>query len=264
MTTEHDAGDSTGLVAAGLHYSYPAPQRLRRSGEPAADTAVLRGVDLHVRPGDRHALIGRSGSGKSTLLRLLLALTAPDAGTIHLDGRPVAPGSMRSLRWYRRAVQFVPQDPIGSLEPRFSAERSVLEPLVRLGVPGDRLAQARDALDRVGIGARLRDRRPRELSGGQAQRVAIARALALRPAVMLADEPVSGLDHDLRDQVLDLLGELAADGLGILFVSHDLDAVARLCDTASILADGRVVEQGPTSTLLRSPRHAATRELVGL
>ncbi|MFT3860211.1 ABC transporter ATP-binding protein [Micropruina sp.] len=232
------------LLADDLSFAFPP-----RPGSPSGHR-VFDGVSLRVRSGERVGLVGRSGCGKSTLLRILLGLAAPDAGEVRFDGEPVRPGSLRSLRDYRRQVQLIPQDPAASLVPRLSAERNVLVGLVRLRAPEPRLETARWALERVGLDERFWARRPHELSGGQAQRVAVARALALRPAVVLADEPVSGLDHELRDQVLDLLHELSlgADALGVLFVSHDPEAVARLCDRTLLLADGRLSEPSALAT----------------
>lgn len=251
------------LVAEDLHFTFPP-----RPGSPSGHR-VLDGISLRVRSGERIGLVGRSGCGKSTLLRILLGLAAPDAGAVRFNGTAIRPGSLRSLRDYRRHVQLIPQDPAASLIPRLTAERNVLVPLIRLQAPEPRLEIARWALERVGLDERFWRRRPHELSGGQAQRVAVARALALRPAVLLADEPVSGLDHELRDQVLDLLHELSLDGdalgsrgepgmtagasgpskgLGVLFVSHDPEAVARLCDRTLLLADGRFTEPSALAT----------------
>ena len=250
-----------GLVATGLDRSYRLPRRLpwRR----AAVHTALRGVDLSVAPGERVGLVGTSGAGKSTLLRCLLALESPDAGMITYAGRPVQPGSTASLRWYRRLVQYVPQDPARSLDPRLRVRQLVAQPLRHLGVPGDHDRAVAVALDRVGLPSALVDRRPGELSGGQAQRVALARALAPEPAVLLADEPVSGLDLPLRDQVVSVLDDLARNqGLALLLVSHDLAVVDRLCPRTVVLDSGGVVEDRPTADLLADPRHPQTARLL--
>lgn len=250
---------SSGLEAQGVRFRYPP-----RRGE-AEGRLVLDGVDLQVRAGERVGLVGRSGCGKSTLLRILLGLLAPTGGAVRFDGEALGPGPMRA---FRSQVQFIPQDPAGSLNPRLSAEANVLIPLDRLKAPQPRLETAHWALDRVGIGSNLWRRRPHELSGGQAQRVAVARALALRPVLLLADEPVSGLDRQLRDQVLDLLLELSLDAdaldgpalagrgvesprrrLGVLFVSHDPEAVARVCDITLVLQQGRLDAPAALSSL---------------
>lgn len=247
------------LAAVGLTHRYPRARSSRATDEAPA----LAEVNFQLARGETVGIVGRSGSGKSTLLTALLALTRPDEGRVHLGEREVRPGSVRSLRWYRRRVQYVPQDPAGSLDPRMTVAQSVAEPLKRLGVAGDHRALVAAALDDVGLSTGLADSRPRELSGGQAQRVAIARATVTAPEFLLADEPISGLDLPLRNQVIDLLAGLAEHrSLGLVFVSHDLDAVVRLCRRSVVLADGRIVEDGATSRLLSDPRHPATRELV--
>lgn len=252
---------SEALQVAGLTHAYRSPTRGRSRRRP--DTPALAEVSFSVERGETVGLVGRSGSGKSTLLRVLLALERPAAGELRLGGRRVNPGSTRSLRWFRRRVQYIPQDPAASLEPRMSVEQLVGEPLRRLSIPGDQHALVRQALDDVGLPGTLLASRPRELSGGQAQRVAVARSIVTGPDFLLADEPVSGLDLPMRNQVLALLGTLCAErSLGLVFVSHDLDAVSRLCHRSVVLASGRIVEEGPTARLLVSPNHPATRELV--
>jgi peptide/nickel transport system ATP-binding protein len=231
--------------------------RWRRSVE------ALKDVSLSVTGGESTALVGSSGSGKSTLLRTLLALERPTAGTVEIDGVPVMAGSVSSLRWYRRMVQYVPQNPAGSLDPRMSVNQLLIEPLQQLRIRGDHHRMVRKALERVDLDPDLINRRPGELSGGQNQRVAIARALVTSPRLLLADEPVSGLDLPLRETVLTLLDRLVTrDGLGLLFVSHDLAAVAQLCTRTIVLASGNVIEQGATSKVLANPRHPGTRELI--
>ncbi|WP_423919314.1 ABC transporter ATP-binding protein [Frigoribacterium sp. 2-23] len=239
----------SGLRAVGV--------RVDHGGEP-----VLRGVDLALEPGQLLGLVGRSGSGKSTLLRAVLGLQTA-AGHVDLDGEHVALVSTRRRPGFRRRVQYVPQDPAGSLDPRWRVGRIVAEPLRRLAVPGEHQALVAEALAAVGLAGDFAARRPGDLSGGQAQRVAVARALVSGAGYLLVDEPVSGLDPALRDDVLDLLAGLARDrGTAVLFVSHDLAAVARLCPTTAVLADGVVVEQGPTRRLLTSPASAAAAELA--
>ncbi|MGJ7440695.1 ABC transporter ATP-binding protein [Aquipuribacter sp. MA13-6] len=241
---------------------------LRRTYGPGP--GALDGVDLDVGEDATVGLVGRSGSGKSTLLRLLLALEAPDAGSVHCLGRPIRPAGARHLRWFRRTVQYVPQDPATSLDPRATAVTSVLEPLRRLGAHGsarDHEHRARHCLEQVGIDVALHGRRPGELSGGQAQRVALARALAVRPRLLIADEPVSGLDLPLRAQVVQLLQEVCSggldpDGTALLVVSHDISVVAALCGRTVVMDAGRVVEDRPTAELLTRPGHPRTRQLL--
>lgn len=247
------------LAARDLRVSLSRPGRsFRRS----VSTEILHGVSLEVPSGSGVGLVGMSGSGKSTLLRTLLALQTPDAGSVTLRGRGIRPGPLKSLRGFRRDVQYVPQDPASSLDPRMTVEQLLREPLVCLGVEGQHPALIRTALTRVQLPPAAVDKRPFELSGGQNQRVAIARALVVSPTILLADEPVSGLDLPLRNQVLEVLRMLIEDqGLGLLLVSHDLDAIAAVCTRTAVLDDGRIVEEGPTGQILHAPQHGATRAL---
>ncbi len=222
---------------------------------------AVRGLDLEVREGESVGLVGPSGSGKSTVVSLLLGLEHPDRGEVRFDGAPLT--GRQQIRRARQAVQYIPQDPASSLDPRRTVERQLREPLRRFRVPGDHGRLVREALEQVDLGTEHLGRRAHELSGGQAQRVAIARALVTRPRLLLADEAVSGLDLPLRNQVLDLLKEQhVGRGLGLLFISHDLTAVRFLCDRALVLDHGQVVEQGPTIRLLERPSHPVTQELV--
>lgn len=281
----------SGLETRGLRRSHPGAGGERRE--------VLRGVDLRLEPGENVALIGRSGCGKTTLLRALLLLDSPgseDAGEILLDGEPVRRGGARALRAFRRAVQYVPQDAAATLHPRRSVLAQVATPLRTLGVVRDReeaTSRARQVLESLEIRREIWESRPHEISGGQAQRVSIARALALSPRYLLLDEPVSGLDPALRRQTLDLLAAIEADpdaatsdeqeppaksgvsgepepapaGSGavpapaLLVVSHDLAAVARVCQRALVMDEGSVVEDAPMRRLLTKPTHTATRAL---
>ncbi|MBY6365522.1 ATP-binding cassette domain-containing protein [Rhodococcus corynebacterioides] len=224
-------------------------------------TVAVDDVTVRIAAGDRVALVGASGSGKSSVLRALLALRAPDAGTVTLDGRPVGPGPARAVRPFRRAVQFVPQDPGASLDPRTSVLAAVAAPLRWLHVPGDRRDRARRALQSVDLDESILRVRADRLSGGQKQRVAIARALACEPRFLLADEPVSGLDGGTRDVVLDVLVRLGPD-TALLMVTHDLAVAARVATRVLVMADGRLVEYGPVDDVLTAPTHPATRALV--
>lgn len=248
------------LSVEGLELHYPKPWWHRHT---ATKNAALQNVAFELQPGERVGLVGVSGSGKSSLLRCLLGLETPDRGRITCNGQTVQRGSVVTLRWYRRAVQYVPQDHTGSLEPRMTVLQSVIEPLLRLGIDCDPTDRAREALEAVGLDKRFLGRKPGELSGGQAQRVAIARAIAPRPGFLLADEPVSGLDMTIRVQVIDVFRTLSeAYGTGVLMVSHDLSAVSSLCERTLVMSDGRIVEDRSTIEVLRSPQHKSTRELI--
>ena len=223
---------------------------------------ALENVSISVDDGQSVGLVGESGSGKSTIVRLMLALARPTTGSVLFEGQPIAPASIRR---FRAAVQTVFQDPYSSLDPRQNIESIVAEPLRSLGLargPAAR-AQVTAALAAVGLPADVLGRYPHEFSGGQRQRIAIARATVCHPRLLLADEPVSALDVTTRIQVIDLLAELrASTGLAILMVSHDLSAIAALCEQTVVLNQGRVVESGPTASILTAPREDYTRRLV--
>lgn len=249
------------LSARGLNKSVSLPREVFwRAGERKQ---VMNNIDLTLYPGERVGLVGLSGSGKTTLLRSLLAIEAPDSGIITCQQRDVRPASTAKLRWYRQAVQYIPQDPVSSLDPRMSVRALVAEPLIRLRVDCNPEERAREALEQVGLDAQFLDRHPHELSGGQAQRVAIARAIATRPRFLLADEPLSGLDLPVRAQVISVLKQLCYEsGTGLLMVSHDLSVVTKLCQRTLVMDDGNIVEDQPTASLWRNPHHPITLALI--
>ncbi|HZJ40298.1 MAG TPA: ABC transporter ATP-binding protein [Demequina sp.] len=227
-----------------------------------AGALALDDVSLAVGEGTSVGLVGESGSGKSTIVKIMLALAKPTSGSVLFEGTPIAPTVMRR---FRGAVQTVFQDPYSSLDPRQNIESIVAEPLRSLGIA--RGAEARnmvvESFAAVGLPADALGRFPHEFSGGQRQRIAIARATVCHPRLLLADEPVSALDVTTRIQVIDLLAELRASaGLAILMVSHDLSAIAALCDETVVLNAGRIVEQGTTAAILSTPRQDYTRRLV--
>ena len=226
---------------------------------PGTIRPALRGVSLDIEAGETVAIIGESGSGKSTLARLLLGLDTPTGGSVEFDGRPVVPGSARSLRWLRHDTGVVFQDPYSSLDPRMTVARTVAEPLRALGISGDRRARVSEALAEVGLDPALAVRYPHELSGGQRQRVALARAIIHRPRLLVGDEPLSALDVTVRAQILDLLRRLHGE-LGL--VSHDLGLVQHFADRVVVLRQGAIVEAGTTAAVLADPHHPYTRALL--
>ncbi|SBW22413.1 xenobiotic-transporting ATPase [Candidatus Protofrankia californiensis] len=227
---------------------------------------ALEDVTLSVRAGQTLGLVGESGSGKTTALRIAMALDKPTSGRVFLDGKDITSAGWSELRPLRRRFQLVHQNPYSSLDPRFSVEESIAEPLVsfRVGNRASRSARVRELLDQVALPVDFRERRPSELSGGQRQRVAIARALALGPELVFLDEPVSALDVSVQDQILGLLTGLQRElGVSYFFISHDLAVVAQLSHEVAVLRRGRVVESGSTAAVFAAPGQDHTRELLG-
>jgi peptide/nickel transport system ATP-binding protein len=230
---------------------------------PRTERVALNNVSIQIGKNECVGLVGSSGSGKTTLLKALLALDRPTAGQITCDGRDVAPGPLPTLKWYRKVVQYVPQDPATSLDFRMTVRDLIHEPLVHLDVPCNREERITSALDAVGLSTALQSKKASELSGGQAQRVAMARALAIRPQFLLADEPVSGLDLPMREQVIALLQDICRNsGMGLLVVSHDISMVASLCERTVVIHAGEIIEDGVTSRVLTDPKHPTTRDLL--
>ncbi|SLM92756.1 ABC transporter ATP-binding protein [Brevibacterium yomogidense] len=237
---------------------------------------VVHETDLILRAGETVALVGDSGAGKSTVAKAIAGLAMPEAGSVRLDvprtghegagGLDLLTASAADRRTARRAVHLVMQDPYASLPPHLRVLGIVAEPLVihRIGRRGERGEAAREALRSVGLDPEQYGRRlPHELSGGERQRVAFARAIITRPAVILADEPTGMLDATLRAEVSDLMGALSREhGTAILHITHDLALAARTCDRIVVMANGRIVEQGRTREVLRSPQHETTRQLL--
>lgn len=251
------------LTAQGLVKDYAIP---KQSGWFGSDKLrALDQVSLSLAPGETLAVVGESGSGKSTLGRLLLALEAPDAGSVSMLGEDLGALSAAELRVRRRDLQMVFQDPYASLDPRWSAGRIVTENLVVAeGLKGTRLdEEARRLLALVGLEPGMAERYPHQFSGGQRQRLAIARAVATNPKVLIADEPVSALDLELQVQILKLLKGLKAKmGLSMVFITHDLKLLRGLADRVLVMQAGKVVEEGPLDRVWKDPQHPFTRELL--
>ncbi|RBL87955.1 microcin ABC transporter ATP-binding protein, partial [Streptomyces cavourensis] len=233
-------------------------------GQPGRVTQALDDVTLALREGSTLGIVGESGSGKSTLARTLLGLLAPDAGTITLAGETVRFKGSRARRDHARRVQMVFQDPYGSLNPRQRVGEIVARGPIVHGMPRrEAWAQARELFELVGLSPDALRRYPHEFSGGQRQRVGLARALAMRPRVLIADEPVSALDVSVQAQVLALLARLREQlGLSIVFITHDLRVAAQVCDHIAVMKNGQVVEQGPCAEVFAAPAHPYTRALL--
>ena len=235
-----------------------------RNGARFTTLHAVADVSFAVEPGRTIALVGESGSGKSTIARIITKLETPTSGEVLLDGRPTP---RHATREYRRQVQMVFQDPFASLNPFHSISHHIERPL-RLHHPGLSADQLRsrvvELLERVHLtpGETYLERRPHELSGGQRQRVAIARALAPGARFVVADEPVSMLDVSIRVGVLNLLADLQrAEGLGVLYITHDLATARHFSDEILVMYRGRIVERGPSDEVILNPQHEYTRKL---
>ena len=254
------------LALAGLQKHFPIRGGL--FGRTVATVRAVDGVSFAVRKGETLGIVGESGCGKSTTARLLMRLLDPDAGTMVFDGEGVGQHSQTGgigLKDYRRQVQMVFQDSYASLNPRLPIEDSIaFAPRVH-GLPAaEARERARELLEAVGLApGHFARRYPHELSGGQRQRVNIARALALRPRLVLLDEPVSALDKSVEAQVLNLLVDLKDRfGLTYVFISHDLNVVQYISDRVLVMYLGEVAEIGPVEAIYERPAHPYTRALL--
>ncbi|GAA1016690.1 peptide ABC transporter ATP-binding protein [Acrocarpospora pleiomorpha] len=239
---------------------------VRDLGKVYRRTAVaVDGVSFDVHPGETVAIVGESGSGKTTTARMVLRLADATSGRILFKGGDITAAGGRDLRRLRRHVQLIHQDPASTLDPRFTVERCVAEPLKALtsGSAAERRRTVTRLLEEVALGPDLLRRRSTELSGGQRQRVAIARALACRPDLIVCDEPVSALDVSVQAQILDLLVRLQEElSLSYLFISHDLAVVRQIAHRILVMRQGRVVEIGRTEQIFEAPRHEYTKALL--
>ena len=239
-----------------------------RSGVMLRVTGAVRAVDgvsLDIAPGETLGLVGESGCGKSTLGKAIVRLIKPTAGRILFEEQDISHASQRALRPLRRNFQMIFQDPAESLDPRMSVRAIIEEPFIihGLGSRAERIQWVDDLLDRVGLPASSAERYSFEFSGGQRQRIGIARALALKPKLIVCDEPVSALDVSVQSQILNLLVELQRDfGLSYLFIAHDLSVVKHVSDRVAVMYLGKVVEVASAESIYRDPRHAYTKALL--
>ncbi|MDI2126076.1 ABC transporter ATP-binding protein [Yinghuangia seranimata] len=254
------------LEARGVSRHYPA----RHSGR-LGRRAVVHAVDdvsLALHRGRITAVVGESGSGKSTIARVLARLEPPTKGELLLDGRPVGRARGSAFRRYLGQVQMIFQDPFASLNPFHTVEHHLARPLRLHGSYGGKAevhAEVLRLLERVSLtpAEQFARKRPHELSGGQRQRVSIARALAVRPEVLLADEPVSMLDVSIRLGVLNLLRALGhEDGLALLYITHDIASARYFADSVQVMYAGRLVEGGPAEAVTQTPAHPYTQLLI--
>jgi oligopeptide/dipeptide ABC transporter ATP-binding protein len=226
---------------------------------------AVNGVDLEIRRSETLGLVGESGCGKSTLGKLVLGLEKPSSGRILFDGVDISALSKPEMKWLRRDMQIIFQDPYSSLNPRRNVQSIVGEPLDihRIGTKANRQEKVLALIEEVGLRPEHLKRYPHEFSGGQRQRIGIARALALNPSLIVADEPVSALDVSIRSQVINLLEDLQDKyGLTYLFISHDLSLVEHISDRVAVMYLGRIVELGAADSIFGQTCHPYTEALL--
>lgn len=258
---DHNAAPLLEVQGLTKHYVLPKTSLL----QPRKIIKALDNVSFTLTAGKSLGVVGESGSGKSTLAKLVMALDRPTSGRVIFKGTRLDTLETETLRSLRANFQMVFQDPFGSLDPRQRILKTVCEPLhidKTLSI-GDKRERAAQALQEVGLRPADLEKYPHEFSGGQRQRIALARALITRPALIVADEPVSALDVSVQAQVLNLMQDLQERlGLSYLFISHDLAVIDLVCDDVIVLKDGAVVEQGSTDELFANAKHPYTRALL--
>ena len=251
------------LNVRGLQKWFPVTKGLLRSH--VADVKAVDGVDLAVGARETLGLVGESGCGKSTAARAMLKLLEPTGGTIEFDGRDITALTRKQMVPLRREMQMIFQDPYNSLNPRHTVGTIIAAPyeVQRVTPPGGVKNAVLDLMERVGLNPEHYNRYPNEFSGGQRQRIGIARAIALRPKVIIADEPVSALDVSIRAQVVNLLEDIKVEfGMSYIIIAHDLSVVRHVSDRVAVMYLGHVVEMADADDLYAHPRHPYTHALM--
>jgi oligopeptide/dipeptide ABC transporter ATP-binding protein len=271
-TTELDRGPAPGgksrgeplIKLEGVKKWFPITQGIifqRTIGHVHA----VDGIDLEVYPGETVGVVGETGCGKSTAARLITKLLDVTEGKVWFEGQDITKLSRRQVRPLRRQIQMIFQDPYASLNPRKSVGSIIGQPfMIHKTVPNDKVkSEVQQLMERVGLNPEHYNRYPHEFSGGQRQRVGVARALALRPKLIVCDEPVSALDVSIQAQILNLLEDLQEEfNLTYVFIAHDLSVVKHMSDRVAVMYLGRIVEMAPGDTLYRNPKHPYTGALL--
>ncbi len=259
------AGSDPLIRAEGLVKHFPITSGILVQRKVGAVQAV-DGVDLEVRRGETLGIVGETGCGKSTTARMMMRLLDVTSGTVIFDGEDITHVKGRRLKELRREMGMIFQDPYSSLNPRKTVGSIIAEPFAIHGLlkgQGERKRTVQELLETVGLSPEHYNRYPHEFSGGQRQRIGVARALALKPRLLIADEPVSALDVSIQAQVLNLLRDLQREfGLTLIFIAHDLSVVRHMCDRVAVMYLGKVVETGPSDSLYEAPRHPYTGALL--
>jgi len=226
---------------------------------------AVDGISIEIKEGETLGLVGESGCGKSTLGRTILKLLRPDGGKIFFEGKDVTNLNDKEMKPYRKKMQIIFQDPLGSLNPQMTVGRIIEDPLIihKIGTKKERRKRVEELLDMVGIGREFINSFPHEFSGGQQQRIGIARALALNPKFIVCDEPVSALDVSIQAQIIDLLEEIQQKmGISYLFIAHNLAVVEHISHKVAVMYLGKIVEYGDVDKIFLNPIHPYTRALL--
>jgi len=259
------AGGDTLVRVQDLEMHFPIRSGFLIQRQVGAVKAV-DGITFDVKRGETLGLVGESGCGKSTTARLITRLLTPTNGSITWEGRDIAGLSRRELKPLRREMQMIFQDPYSSLNPRKTVGSIIGEPFIIHGVETDerkRKGLVQDLMEQVGLNPEHYNRLPHQFSGGQRQRIGVARAIALKPKLIVADEPVSALDVSIQAQVLNLLKDLQRElGLTVIFIAHDLSVVRHTCDRVAVMYLGKIVELASSDELYLHPRHPYTGALL--
>lgn len=260
------ADNSTPLLKVEhLHKEFPTGSGFMGGKFSKKVVSAVNDLSFEIRAGETFGLVGESGCGKSTTGRAIMHLDPPTSGKVYFEGRDISKMNKRELKAMRREMQFIFQDPYASLNPRMTIGEIISEPMVihGIGTPEERIERVRELLDVVGLNPEHINRYPHEFSGGQRQRVGIARAFALKPKLIICDEPVSALDVSIQAQVLNLLKDLQDKfGTAYLFIAHDLSVVQHISDRVGVMYLGKLVELSDWKTLYTEPHHPYTQSLL--